>query len=347
MEDKLNNIDIISGFKYAGIADVVFSGVFLRSQIDTLNLAKNIEEYVDDNEYIFVRKKSFTLRENDVVFCKTEFVSELFSILKKQCNLKNIKLITHQSDVKISQSLYNTKPDCISTWYSINVDVEKSDLIPIPIGIANFHTKNLNEKDLLKTSNSRNYFINKSKLLYVNFNQNTNFSHRKGLYDYFRSKSWSESDIKPLDHVSYREKLSEHKFVLSPWGNGIDTHRFWESLYSGSIPITKEHKIYDSFRSIPKVLVSSYRNISETFLNQEFEKLLKNNKDYSFEELNFSYWERKICDTKNDIDSNSYIDLYNYRYRYFGLLAEFKHRLKSKLKILNRIRRFIYKRFNI
>ena len=37
------------------------------------------------------------------------------------------------------------KPKCISKWYSINVDYSNPDLIPIPIGLANFHTKNLNE----------------------------------------------------------------------------------------------------------------------------------------------------------------------------------------------------------
>ena len=47
--------------------------------------------------------------------------------------------------------------------------------------------------------------------------------------------------------------MSKHNFVLAPWGNGIDTHRFWEILYSGSIPVTKKHIIYDSFQNIPRI----------------------------------------------------------------------------------------------
>ena len=32
---------------------------------------------------------------------------------------------------------------------------------------------------------------------------------------------------------------AEFKFVACPRGNGTDTHRFWETLYRGSIPVVK------------------------------------------------------------------------------------------------------------
>ena len=138
-----NNLNFITGFKFAEISDVIFSGVFIKSQIDSLNLQENIEEHIGDDEYIFVKKKKFNLQENDIIFCKTEYIKELFRVLRNQNNFKNIKLITHQSDLRITKKLFNMKPKCISKWYSINVDYSNPDLIPIPIGLANFHTKNL------------------------------------------------------------------------------------------------------------------------------------------------------------------------------------------------------------
>ena len=59
----MNNIEIISGFKFASIADVIFSGVFLKSQIENLNLKENIEDHIGDNEYVFVRKKNLSLKK--------------------------------------------------------------------------------------------------------------------------------------------------------------------------------------------------------------------------------------------------------------------------------------------
>ena len=88
MTNTTNNIEIITGFKFAEIADVVFSGVFIKSQIKDLDLSNNIDVHKGDDEYIFIRKKEFKLSENDIIFCKTEYVKELFYILKKQCNFK-------------------------------------------------------------------------------------------------------------------------------------------------------------------------------------------------------------------------------------------------------------------
>ena len=170
----MNNIEIISGFKFASIADVIFSGVFLKSQIENLNLKENIEDHIGDNEYVFVRKKKFELKENQIVFCKTEYINELFYILNKQCKFKNIKLITHQSDLKITKKIFSSKPDCISKWYSINVYFNTKNLIPIPIGIANFHSKNLNEDEFTNFKEKDDY-INIRKVFVYKFQSKTIF----------------------------------------------------------------------------------------------------------------------------------------------------------------------------
>ena len=344
-------VEIISGFKFAEISDVIFSGMFLNSQIDSLDLKddiqKNAEEHLITGEYIFIRKKSFELKENDVIFCKTEFINELFRILRKQCNFKNIKLITHQSDLRITSKMYRKKPKCISEWYSCNVDINKVDLIPIPLGLANFHSKNLSDNHFSNNLNLLNYFRNKDKLLYLNFNPNTNFSHRKNIYSIFESLGWADNEINPVSLSEYQNRMSKHNFVLAPWGNGIDTHRFWEILYSGSIPVTKKHIIYDSFQNIPRIQLSNYSQITKNFLDESMERFMQDKDKYSFEELDFKFWKNKITSNKIDVASNEPVLMRNYFYFYYGFIVDFTHRLKSKLKILNRFRRIVYKRLGI
>ena len=87
-------------------------------------------------------------------------------------------MITHQSDLKVGKKFYNLKPNCISKWYSINVDYKAPDLIPIPLGVANFHSKNLN-KDSFSNIEKNNYFMKEKELMYINFNPNTNFLTEK------------------------------------------------------------------------------------------------------------------------------------------------------------------------
>lgn len=344
----MNNrdINVVTGFKFAEIADVVFSGIFLKSQINSLNIAKNIEENSNNNDYVIVKKKEFKLSENDIIFCKTEYLKELFFVLKKQCNFKNIKLISHQSDLKIDKKLYDLKPKCISKWYSINIDYKTPDLIPIPLGIANFHSKNLS-KDNFRYLEKNEYFIKTKKLIYINFNPNTNFSHRKSLYGTFKTNTWATKDIEPLQNEDYQKKITQHKFTLAPWGNGIDTHRFWEILYSGSIPITQFHHIYSSFTSIPRVLVNEYSEITKEFLDQKFTNLEASKKNFNFEELNFDYWKNLICDDSNDIENVESINLQNQLHFFFRYKADLSHYIKSKLKFFNRIRRYVFRKFKI
>lgn len=344
MTNKTNNIEIITGFKFAEIADVVFSGVFIKSQIKDLDLSNNIDVHKGDDEYIFIRKKEFKLSENDIIFCKTEYVKELFYILKKQCNFKNIILITQQSDLPINKKLFRKKPSCISKWYSSNVDYLHPNLIPIPLGVANFHPKNLNIENFKKQIKFENYFDQNKKLLYLNFNPNTNFSHRKNLYQLL---NWSNSDETPINHNEYKENLKNHKFSLAPWGNGIDTHRFWEILYSGSIPITKNHNLYKSFNSFPKLLVKNYKILNKTFLDKEFDKAFFKKDSYNFEELSFNYWKSLILSNKKNGGDKKYIVINNNMYKFIGLLPDLKHDIKSKLKFFNRIRRYIYKKIGI
>jgi hypothetical protein len=43
-----------------------------------------------------------------------------------------------------------------------------------------------------------------------------------------------------LSTAKYQEILGQYKYVLCPRGNGLDTHRFWETLYKCNIPVISE-----------------------------------------------------------------------------------------------------------
>tara|TARA_B000000565_G_scaffold253300_2_gene229716 strand:- start:342 stop:1370 length:1029 start_codon:yes stop_codon:yes gene_type:complete len=342
----VNKSKIISSYAFASIADVIFCGLFMKSQVNSLKLKNNIQSYFGPSEYTFIRQKEFQLNENDIIFCKSEHIFELFYLLRKNCYFKNIKLITHQSDMKITKRIYKLKPKCISEWYSINVDTKQKDLIPIPIGVANFHSKNLNEKMFEDDINLGRLYFEKSNLFYLNFNQNTNFNHRKGLFDYFSHEQNTTIRKDNIGNENYLSELQQHNFTLAPWGNGIDTHRFWESLYSGSIPVTKKHINFSSFKSIPFVLVDDYKKINTEFLQEEFKKIQNSKNKYTFEELDINYWEEKIKSNKINRSLES-INIFHNRYSFYRKKERYKHLLKSKLKIFNRYRRIIYKMLKI
>ena len=110
-------------------------------------------------------------------------IESLFNDLRN-INFKNLKLITSQTDRMINKQLFEKMPNCISKWYSVNVNYENEKLIPIPLGLANnYSPKNLLSKDFEGT----NFETTKIDKIYINFNKYTNLKERHNLYNLFEN----------------------------------------------------------------------------------------------------------------------------------------------------------------
>ena len=108
------------------------------------------------------------------------------------------------------------------------------------------------------------------------------------LLDFFKDKSWAIFDNPNLDLNTYKQKLESHKFVLCPPGNGIDTHRMWETLYLDSIPVVEKYK----FKRILKTSIIYYENIEDVnieYLNERCKELI-----FEKEMLSVDWWEKKV-----------------------------------------------------
>ena len=80
------------------------------------------------------------------------------------------------------------------------------------------------------------------------------------------------------------EYLHRSVYCLSPRGVGVDTHRFWESLYLNTIPIVvKTHTVFDKvYDFFPCLVLDSWDCITEELLlsrKDELQDLLKRFKE--------------------------------------------------------------------
>ena len=324
-----NKDEFISSYNFARISDVVYSEVLTEEQYSKLK-PKDHTVISRGNNIVFYKLNSFNLNENDIVFCNHSLINELFSHLAKIDNFKNIRIITNQTDSSISRQLYLKKPKCVSRWYSINIDHKDSSLISIPLGLSNEYSPknpdgdaflNLYKKDIKK----------KDIKLYMNFQENTNLKERRKIYDYFKNEDWVVTNEPNLDIASYLEKLNQYKFVLCPWGNGFETHRFWETLYSGSVPVLRYHQSYDSSKDLPVLFVDDYEDINLEMLITFSNNIEKNN--YNFEKLYMSYWKKLIYkDVKENIGDT--VNIKETKYFIFKYLIKntLKIQIDSKLK---------------
>ena len=131
-------------------------------------------------------------------------------------------------------------------------------------------------------------------LVYLNHNVSTNPDKRIKPYKLLESKVWVTAAYgrNPYKFDDYIQNIYNHKFSISPEGNGIDTVRTWECLYMGTIPIEKRNINNQFYTDLPICFVDSWEQVTEDFLQAEYERIKA--ATWNMDKLKFSYWANKI-----------------------------------------------------
>lgn len=324
----------VSGQNFVLLSNVIFAAN-ISNNLTGVMPEENIKVINENNLYKTYKIENINLKDGDVIFCSTGYVELLFYYLKKLKKVNNITLITGQSDRPIEQNLFNEKPKCIVSWYSVNVNHKDELLKPIPLGLANdYSPKNIRIENFL---NYKNKIVTKERKLYVNLQKNTNLRERAFLQETFKKLDWVVYREPTLSIEEYLSDLHKYEFVLCPWGNGFDTHRLWEALYSGAIPVTKKHKTYKSFRKLPIIFVDDLSDLTLESL------MIKKNllEESNFDMLKMSYWKKEIFSTskenyhKETVLENKIYELYFWKK--LEVLSFFRNKLKIIKYFLHKV----------
>jgi hypothetical protein len=313
--------DIISGDRILTLCDFVL----LTKEILTFH--KNIEKYAKD---VIIIK--------DFKNVHIELLNKYFKDLCEKKNKNVVKLFIYSHilddfqqyifpylDSSISYVIYCHNSDhsvtdkhmpiltskYIKRVYAQNIDTTMiSDKVSLlPIGIAN---SMWNHGDLLKIYKKMSDVYSKKKKnpIYVNINPNT-YLYRKDVLDKIKEKGGlTISEGKPYEE--YLKELSTYRFCLCLRGNGIDTHRFWESLYLGVIPVILNNKTTNckNFIRYLKRLEIPFYEINNDDLDIVFEKYTDNYFDeklyntyikkygsiYNIDSLKLSFYDYDTCE---------------------------------------------------
>ena len=143
--------------------------------------------------------------------------------------------------------------------------------------------------------------IPNKNLVYMNMNINTYPIERQLVWDLFKDKNWVtigsiENNIE--GRTRFLRDIKSHTFVLCPRGNGLDTHRLWETLYMGSIPIVKRDIGYAEFEDLPICFINNWSEININFLETEQKRIVNTN--WNLKKLKINYWITKINNTLLD-----------------------------------------------
>ena len=120
--------------------------------------------------------------------------------------------------------------------------------------------------------------------------------------------------------VSYFKEIGKYKFVICPEGNGIDTHRLWETLYSKGIPIVERNdRMEKKLEGLPILWTTDYSELTEEYLNLKYTEILNNS--YNFKKLYISSYNE--IDRKDLFDKSKFWcnkrELGNFFNRYYNI----------------------------
>lgn len=208
-------------------------------------------------------------------------------------------LLTHNGDKNIEKYMvekvfFNTS---IKHWYGQNINCSDINLTCIPIGLERIRWSSVfNKREVFREIVKQNNII-PNKLVYANFSLNTNNKKRELCYNKIKKIKNITLDVNnnvninnELYYRNYYDKLLQHIFVICPEGNGIDTHRFWETLYLGRIPIVLSNYVNNSFKDLPIIILDNWDELDELSLIEYIKRFKNNEIYYSIDKLKPDYW---------------------------------------------------------
>jgi hypothetical protein len=205
-------------------------------------------------------------------------------------------IVTGHSDFPIVDQLFNFYPR--ATWWGTNKQSARAHALPLGI------TNNTNESELHPIYGNLDVMVEVANgpreirnLVYMNFAVGTYPAERQPVWGRFVDKTWVTvgTPVSTLEgRKTFLEDIRNHSFVLCPRGNGIDTHRLWETLYMGSIPIVRQDIAHADWQDLPILFVNSWDDVTEDFLRKEESRI--RNTEWNLRKLHVQYWIERIRD---------------------------------------------------
>lgn len=243
------------------------------------------------------------IRAGSSIFCPSHEIDNFLHRAAPSLR-SEVVLILGNSDNDLGTQLGQIiEETLVGRIFAQNVTSHQEGVTPLPIGLENLH--------IGKVGNTSHYwkrFSNsadrKSEILY-SFAVQNNPKVRGGAI-----KSLSQVKLAVdggrMSVAKHQKALLAHQFVASPPGNGIDTHRTWEAMYLGCVPIVLSSAATIHFRNLglPLFVVDDYSEligVTRAELNTIYQRIIQ---EANYSPLWMPYWREQIRAASRDIRSS-------------------------------------------
>jgi hypothetical protein len=224
---------------------------------------------LDDRYPIRIWGTKFDVAEGDIIFLRHEMIG----FFLKNKPFAKVTLIIHNSDQTFTEEDYKRVEPFVNKVYAVNCEAQTA--IPIPLG---FRDDQYASHDVLWKIR-REPQIERTIPVLLNFLIATNPVERGAVFDFFKDKPFCHSDPEYI-HMAYEKSLTfadktvkqkreefyrslkRSRFAICPAGNGKDTHRVYECIFFGVIPIVKTSFLDRLYRQLPVWIVNDWSDIT-------------------------------------------------------------------------------------
>ena len=207
--------------------------------------------------------------------------------------------ITGHSDYPITDDLLNRYRGEWERWAGVNKDTDNAAVLALPLGLTNDcddsprHRIFGNVQVLWEVAQMPR---TTRGLAYANFDVGTYPSLRAPLLGRLKGELWVTvgSNVPTMEgRRQYLTDIRQHTFTFCPRGNGIDTHRLWETLYVGGIPIVERCRALREFEDLPICWVDRFDDVTPEFLERERGRI-EGQPNWNWAKLRIGYWQERI-----------------------------------------------------
>ena len=219
------------------------------------------------------------MKENDIIFVKTDFViheefqSKFLDKIKTPFNL-----VTGCSAYQIGRDGDNPESykkilenEYLQNWFCTNPPNEEHEKIhALPIGFAEPNRLSANQNVLKKLRRETKPFEEKANLFFIPWHDQSTNPERHDIIKSLKNNEYTHMMQGKLSIEPYMNLIGSYRFTLCVQGSGNDTHRLYESLLMGCIPITIDCTVKRMFEeyNLPGYFVNSWDEVDEEFFKK-------------------------------------------------------------------------------
>lgn len=247
---------------------------------------QSIENVADLSSFNFSKKSK-------ILFVQTNLLKQFFIQLHPHIASPYV-LLSHNSDINVTQEYAQFIDDKITHWFAQNLLFSHSKATSLPIGLENYAL--FCRQPLWYFTKLKSNSQEKKLLIFLSVTLENNILERSECVQALRDLPTVCFSSLKLPQRRYLSTLSKTLFVACPAGNGIDTHRLWETLYLGAVPIVLDSTFARNLESLgyPLYITKKWSDLATITPAQLVERYIELKKLPYRDKLTVTFWQQLV-----------------------------------------------------